>query len=164
MIKFVPEDTSVVFAEIPDEICLAINLSCCPHHCPGCHSPYLQEDYGNILDEGVIDTLIERNKGITCVLFMGGDNDKYELCQLAAHVEMKYGYKTAWYSGEVSLDFMQVGWYFDYIKVGPYVKELGPLNNPNTNQRLYKIGKFYDQHQITTEDITNKFWKHANNQ
>ena len=51
MIKYVPEDTQVVFAEIPDEVSLAINISCCPHRCPGCHSPYLQKDYGVELDE-----------------------------------------------------------------------------------------------------------------
>jgi hypothetical protein len=47
--------------------------------------------------------------------------------------------------------------YFDYIKIGPYIKDRGPLNNPNTNQRMYKIDhEFY--HNFV--DITNKFWKH----
>jgi anaerobic ribonucleoside-triphosphate reductase activating protein len=163
MIKYIPQDTQVVFAEVPDEICLGLNLSLCPHHCPGCHSPYLREDIGEELTSEVLDGLIEKNPGITCVLFLGGDRYKYDLCQLAAHVSMKYGYKTAWYSGEESLDFYQVGWYFDYIKVGPYIENLGPLNNPHTNQRLYKISKFYNRHEIISEDITNKFWKNDNN-
>ena len=37
---------------------------------------------------------------------------------------------------------------FDYVKVGPYVEALGPLNEPTTNQRLYYHG----------EDITSRFW------
>ena len=43
--------------------------------------------------------------------------------------------------------------HLDYLKLGPYIEERGPLNNPNTNQHLYKIckGKIVD-------DITYKFW------
>lgn len=44
------------------------------------------------------------------------------------------------------------------IKLGPYIEELGGLDNPKTNQRLYKIVK--DSDSIWTfEDITNMFWK-----
>lgn len=158
MLKYVPKDTSVVFSEIPDEISLAINISRCPHHCPGCHSPYLQKDYGVELDEETLDQLIEYNPGITCVLFMGGDGDKETLKRLASHIAVK-GYKVAWYSGEKEVDMFEFGWFFDYIKVGPYIENLGPINQPTTNQRLYKIGRFYNQNQIMSEDITNKFWK-----
>lgn len=163
MIKYVPQDTQVVFTEIPDEICLAINLSLCPHHCPGCHSPYLREDIGEELTTNILDKLIDNNPGITCVLFMGGDNDIDELCNLASHISVRI--KSAWYTGskEEDVDFYKTGWYFDYIKVGPYIKEKGPLNNPNTNQRLYKIGRFYNQNLIMRDDITNKFWKYDRN-
>ena len=54
--------------------------------------------------------------------------------------------------------------YFDYIKVGPYKKECGPLDNPNTNQRLYKINKVTEedgQDNVILEDITSKFWKNG---
>ena len=27
---------------------------------------------------------------------------------------------------------------FDYVKTGSYIAELGPLNSPTTNQRMYK--------------------------
>ena len=158
MLKFVPQDTSIVFAEIPDEISLAINISGCPHRCPGCHSPYLQKDYGVVLDEETLDQLIDYNPGITCVVFMGGDGDKETLKRLASHIAVK-GYKVAWYSGEKEVDMFEFGWFFDYIKVGPYIESLGPINQPTTNQRLYKIGRFYNQNQIMLDDITNKFWK-----
>jgi anaerobic ribonucleoside-triphosphate reductase activating protein len=158
MIKYIPQDTQVVFAEIPNEICLAINLSCCPHRCPGCHSPYLREDIGEELTDDVLAYLIKKNPGITCVLFMGGDNDIDRLCELAKRVSVK----TAWYTGstEEEVDFYKVGWFFDYIKVGPYIQERGPLNNPNTNQKLFKIEKFINQDMIIRDDITNKFWTH----
>ena len=158
MLKYVPKDTSIVFSEIPDEISLAINISGCPHHCPGCHSPYLQKDYGVVLDEETLDQLIDYNPGITCVVFMGGDGDKETLKRLASHIAVK-GYKVAWYSGEKEIDMFEFGWFFDYIKVGPYIENLGPINQPTTNQRLYKIGRFYNQNQIMLDDITNKFWK-----
>lgn len=159
MIKYVPQDTQVVFAEIPDEICLAINLSLCPHHCPGCHSPYLREDIGEELTCEKLDELVKNNPGISCVLFMGGDNDLDSLKELARHI---YTIKTAWYTGskEENVNFYEMGWFFDYIKVGPYIEEKGPLNNPNTNQRLYKIGRLYNQDLIMRDDITNKFWKY----
>ena len=41
MLKYV--DTKVVFAEVPDEVTLAINISNCPCHCDGCHSEYLAD-------------------------------------------------------------------------------------------------------------------------
>lgn len=158
MLKFVPQDTSVVFAEIPDEICLAINLSQCPHRCPGCHSPYLQSDCGEELTNEALHNLIKKNPGVTCVCFMGGDGDKERLIELAKDV-VNEGLKTAWYSGETEVDTYKYGWFFDYIKVGPYIERLGPLNSPTTNQRLYKIGRLYNQGLIILDDITNKFWK-----
>ena len=53
MLKYV--NSSVVFQEIPDEVTLAINISNCPCHCPGCHSKYLWEDIGLPLTTGAID-------------------------------------------------------------------------------------------------------------
>ncbi|MCL2329405.1 MAG: 4Fe-4S cluster-binding domain-containing protein [Bacteroidetes bacterium] len=46
--------------------------------------------------------------------------------------------KTAWYSGksEIHPNAMR---FFDYIKIGDYREELGGLQSPATNQRLYKI-------------------------
>ena len=40
----------IVFAEIPGETTLAINIANCPNRCPGCHSPHLQADAGHVLD------------------------------------------------------------------------------------------------------------------
>ena len=152
MIKYIKEDTSVCFADIRAEISLGINLSCCPHRCLGCHSPYLQTNIGDELTIDIIDDLISRNHGVTCVLFMGGDNDKEALKQFGSFVKSK-NLKSAWYSGETELDLNEYGKYFDYIKVGPYIEKLGPLNVKTTNQRLYQIINGI------IEDITYTFWK-----
>ena len=150
MIKYIPEDTSVVFSEIPDEITLAINISNCTHHCPNCHSPYLRADVGEELTPDVVKELLEKNKGVTCICLMGEGNDPDALTNLAASL-YSVPIKLAIYSGRETVE----GWYynaFDYIKIGPYIEELGPLNSRTTNQRLYK--KFDD----VWEDITYRFW------
>lgn len=151
MLKYVPDDTSVVFSEIPDQICLAINISGCPHRCPECHSPYLREDIGEELTIPVLEKLVKKNQGITCVLFMGGDSDKNYLTVLSSYIH-SLNLLVGWYSGEDYLDLNIYMNYFDYIKVGSYKKELGPLNCKTTNQRLYRIidKKFID-------DITYRF-------
>ena len=81
MLKYV--DAKVVFAEVPDEVTLAINISNCPCQCKGCHSSYLAEDIGNPLNKTVLSKLLEDNKGISCVSFMGGDRDTIHIVALA---------------------------------------------------------------------------------
>lgn len=133
-------DTKVVFREVPDQITLAVNISQCPVQCPGCHSSYLAQDIGEILDEDVLDALIKANTGISCVSFMGGDRDPMEVRRLAEWLHCCYPkLKVCWYSGrnlEMARNVIPV---LDFIKVGPYVDEFGPLNSKTTNQRFYSI-------------------------
>lgn len=153
MLKYV--DTKVVFAEIPDEITLAINISGCPCNCKGCHSSYLAEDIGEPLDLQHLTNLIDSNKGITCVGLMGGDANPSEVDDIAQDIKEYYPeLKVGWYSGrqELSKDIELSN--FDYIKLGPYIEEFGPLNSKTTNQRFYKVnGK-------ELVDITSRFWKY----
>lgn len=169
MLKYV--DTKVVFAEIPDEITLAINISNCPCHCKGCHSPYLAEDIGKVLihynkqgDNYItsVDEIIESNLGITCVAIMGGDSEPILVNELAKYIKCNYddSLKVAWYSGKSEIDQNIDLKNFDYIKVGPYIEEKGPLNNPNTNQRLYEVNRLSKlPDRFSLKDITYKFWK-----
>ena len=133
-------DTKVVFREVPDEITLAINISGCPVKCPGCHSSYLVQDIGEILDRSSLDNLLRNNPGITCVSFMGGDADPAFVRELALHVRSsRPGLKVCWYSGR-GLDnvrpYLDV---LDFVKVGPFIDECGPLDWETTNQRFYKV-------------------------
>lgn len=154
MLKYV--NYEIVFAEILDEISLAINISNCPCNCSGCHSSYLAEDIGTLLTQRRLKDIIEKNKGITCVCFMGGDLEPHYINILAKQVKETTDLKVGWYSGrqELSKD-INLKW-FDFIKLGPYIEELGPLNSPNTNQVMYKI--IYQNGTTIMIDITNKFW------
>jgi anaerobic ribonucleoside-triphosphate reductase activating protein len=155
MLKYV--DTKVVFQEVPDEITLAINISGCPCHCEGCHSAYLAEDIGKPLNWDSLNALIYTNTGITCVSFMGGDAEPETIDKLAYEVK-RIGLKTAWYSGRQELSKKIHLWDFDYIKLGPYNKDLGPLNSRTTNQVFYKVVHL-SSGKSKMYDITYKFRK-----
>lgn len=153
MLKYL--NTQVTFAEVPDEITLCINITGCKNGCKNCHSSYLAEDIGNPLNKIVLSKLLEDNKGISCVSFMGGDRDTIHIVALASWIKTHTNLKVAWYSGRQELSDIvarQLRW-FDYIKLGPYREEFGPLNSRTTNQRMYKV------HDCELEDITSKFWK-----
>lgn len=140
MLRFLSYD--IVFQEVPGEVTLAVNLSNCPHRCKACHSPHLQENRGDILDESVIDAFFKRyGNAITCICFMGGDADPLSVEKLSHYVrKLSCGrLKTAWYSGRQELPEGCCVGNFDYIKLGPYVEDLGGLNSPTTNQRFYRV-------------------------
>lgn len=155
MLKYV--DSKVVFAEIPDEITLAINISNCPCHCEECHSPYLADDIGEPLDLQHLTDLIDSSRGITCVCIMGGDANPSEVDDIAQDIKEYYpNLKVGWYSGRdyISKDIDMSN--FNYIKYGHYDKDKGPLNSKTTNQVMLEIDVI--QGKVFTEDITAKFW------
>lgn len=155
MIKFY--NTEVVFEEIPDEVTLAVNITNCQNNCPGCHSSYLRSDIGHELDFKTIDELIAKNDGITCFCFMGEGNDKESLKKDILYIKENYeNLKVGLYSGRENVETTLME-YLDYVKTGPYIAELGPLNKRTTNQRLYKR----EESLVGDDwvDITERFWK-----
>lgn len=163
MMKYVCSE--VVFQELPDEITLAINISGCPIRCPDCHSKYLWEDVGEVLTTEVLESLINKNPGITAICFMGGDSDTNEIINLAKYVKLN-NLAVGWYSGKQTVpnEVLNNLRYFDYIKVGPYIKEKGPINNKNTNQILFEVclvNKLNNKYLL--KNITYKFWKNHEN-
>lgn len=151
MIKYY--NAMVVFEEIPNEITLAINITNCPCHCKGCHSKFLWEDIGTQLTLDELDVLIEKNRGITTVCFMGGDAEPDAINDLAKYICNEKNLKVGWYSGndELSKD-INLEW-FNYVKIGHYDENFGGLNKKTTNQKLYLVKN------KQLEDITYKFWK-----
>lgn len=156
MLKYT--DSLVTFSEVPDEVTLCIDISNCPYHCPGCHSKELWGDIGEWLSVGKLVDLVNKNEGITCVCFMGGDSDLEELYNLFKFIPMLFKHlKIAWYTGRSSIP-EDVPDCLDYIKIGPYKEECGPINKKTTNQKFYcrdSENKF--------QDITYKFWKNDSN-
>ena len=154
MLKYV--NTGIVFQEIPDEVTLAINISGCPCRCPGCHSRYLWEDIGMPLDAAALDDFVAQyGRDITCIAFMGGDGDAKGVNLLAQYLHEEHPqFHVAWYSGRIRIPAAVSVSDFDYIKVGPYIRHLGPLKSPTTNQRLYRI-----RPDGTMDDITHRFWR-----
>ena len=133
----------IVCQEIPDEITLAVNISCCPNRCPGCHSPWLWEDNGRDMTEELLSSLIDRYaSAITCFCFMGGDAEPMEIMRLSKWIRSSYPHiRTGWYSGKETLPEGFDITALDYLKLGPYIAELGGLKSPTTNQILYRISK-----------------------
>jgi anaerobic ribonucleoside-triphosphate reductase activating protein len=156
MIKYL--NTAVTFAEIPTEVTLAINITNCTHNCIGCHSPELREDIGEELTPEVLLNLILKNSGISCVLFLGEGNSLSELNRLVKTVKNSCNLKFALYSGAEKLP-NDVWWLFDYVKIGPYKEECGPINKVTTNQRLYKKVGNNPRIGILWDDITKLFWR-----
>ena len=147
---------SIVFQEVPDEVTLAINISGCPHKCEGCHSKYLWEYDGRYISDDLEDLIKKYDGLITCVCFMGGDQNQNELVSLLTIVH-RNNLKAALYTGVDSLQNLntRVLGNLDYCKIGHYNESKGGLNNSNTNQKMlmwnWKTNKW--------EDITYKFWK-----
>jgi anaerobic ribonucleoside-triphosphate reductase activating protein len=154
MLKYV--NTGIVFQEIPDEVTLAINISNCPCHCPGCHSKYLWENIGIPLTPMAITEMMGHyGAGVTCIAFMGGDADPSYVNTLARFVHREFPQmKVAWYSGRQRIPSSVRKADFDYIKVGPYIAHLGCLKDRTTNQRLYKKASGDD-----FTDVKSAFWK-----
>ena len=163
MIKYKPDTVQIVFEEVPDMVSLAIEITNCPGMCEGCHSPWLREDIGEELTPKILNKLIDENKGINCVVFMGEGKDPEALKCLAFGIRCRsdYPYKVALYSGRDSVE-EDYDRFFDYIKIGSFIPSKGPLNKETTNQRLYEIVSEFDANfelKTTRKDITHKFWR-----
>lgn len=149
MIKYVPSLTDVVLEEIPHRVSLAVEISNCRGNCIGCHSPFLKKDLGDELTAEAVEKLLKTNFGVNCFLFLGEGNDPEALKAIAYYLRSSHpGLELALYSGRESVED-ELFEIFDFVKVGPYIKEFGPLNEKTTNQRLY----------YHRADITSSFWR-----
>lgn len=148
---------SEIFAEVPGEITLGISISGCTIHCQGCHSRELWEDKGISLTVEELQRLLDKHKGITCLCLLGGEHNIDNLIELFQYAHKRV--KTAWYCGLdfIPKDKLGIIEYLDWLKVGHYDQELGPLTSPTTNQRFFQIEHFPNGEYMRI-DITNKFY------
>ena len=152
--------SKVIFSEIPSEVTLGISISGCQIHCEGCHSRELWEDKGTQLTKRNLEKLILSNDGITCLLLLGGEHDIDNLINLFYYVSVTFPkIKTAWYCGldMIPKDKEEILDYLDYVKIGHFDLNLGGLDSPDTNQKLYKINHNQEGNKLI--DITYKFLK-----
>ena len=102
------------------------------------------------MTEELLSSLIDRySSAITCFCFMGGDAEPMEIMRLSKWIRANYPHiRTGWYSGNDSLpegfDIMVL----DYLKLGPYIAELGGLKSPETNQVLYRVSRSGEKQRI----------------
>lgn len=157
-------ETSVTFAEFPDEVALVLSISNCPNGCKGCSSPHLRQDIGQELTTELLHNLIKNNSGITLVGFMGGDADHELIYHLTRFIHKVYGLKVGMYSGKDVID-LKLASELDYYKIGRWRmfegpedtwknQTGGPIVLPTSNQVMYK--------RVNDEliDITDKFRAH----
>ena len=134
---------TIVLQEVPGEVSIAINITGCPHRCAECHSSYLGEDIGAVLEDN-IETIMDQYDGlISCVCLMGGDQCMENLISILKCIKQrqkKPQLKTCVYSGADDIStFTEALPYLDYLKIGHYDKERGALDHKTTNQRFYEI-------------------------
>ena len=137
---------AIVFQEVYNETTLAFSISGCPYHCNGCHSQYLWEYEGDNLIENIERVINKYNGYITCVCFMGGDQNMNELIE-ALKICKSRGLKTCVYSGSSDmLKFKDALTYLDWLKLGKYEERLKSINHiehgvklATSNQHMYKI-------------------------
>jgi anaerobic ribonucleoside-triphosphate reductase activating protein len=140
----------VTLQEVPNEISLVINVSGCPYKCKGCHSQYLWEYDGEYLSEELKDILDFYEGMITCVCFMGGNQNTQELLEHLKAIKEK-NLKTCLYSGCESLNNVEILLpHLDWVKIGRYDKSLRTDDNvqygiklATSNQHIYKKGVDY---------------------
>lgn len=146
--------TSIVFQEVPDEISLAFSISGCPYRCPDCHSKYLWNNQGELLEKTFYAAFHKYEEYITCVCFMEGSQNFDELKNYCEYAR-KHNKKVCLYTGRaLDEDNEQFAYeYLDYLKVGRYLSEYGGLKSPSTNQRFYVV------HNQSLIDETYKFQK-----
>lgn len=145
-----------VFSEVPREISLGISITGCTIRCKGCHSRELWEDTGTPLTIEELQLLLDNHKGITCLLLLGGEHSIDELIPLFEYAHQRV--KTAWYCGLDMLpkDKKEIIDHLDYLKIGHYDQELGGLDSPTTNQRMFFLDHNLDG-SYWQIDITSKF-------
>ena len=132
-------EPQVVFQEVPNEVSLAFLVTGCPFACDGCHS---QDSWtatsGVELDAKTFSNYLSQYKNlITCVVFFGGE---WQAHKLIAHLKFAQnkGLKTCLYTGAEKVSNSIIA-HLDFLKTGRWQKQLGGLNNKNTNQRFINV-------------------------
>lgn len=144
----------VVFQEVPNEISLTFRITGCPLRCKGCHSKASQSAVGiPLTTDHFKDQLNKYKRGVSCVLFMGGEWHPNQLVEYLEIAQIE-GFKTCLYTGLENVPD-NIKSHLDYLKTGPWIAELGGLNSPTTNQIFTDLN--------TNKNLNKYFTKRNNN-
>ena len=129
----------ITLQEVPNEVSLSYLMTGCPLKCEWCHSESAKDGTKGVeLTPSLLREHIEAtNSLITCVLFLWGEWNEEKLLPLL-DVAIEAGMKTALYSWFEKID-NPIKEKLSYLKVWPYIKELGGLSESTTNQRMYNL-------------------------
>lgn len=149
----------VVFQEVPNEISVSFSIAGCPNNCKGCSwknaIQFLKEK--ELTDEYYYDILQQYKNLASCILFLGGEWDSPDLVN-KLRTAQEQGYKTCLYTGldlgKVKPEIMK---HLDYIKVGPYIANLGGLSERTTNQKFInvKTGEIMNHYFVKSKEGSN---------
>lgn len=126
----------IVFQEVPEHISICFSIPGCSLQCDGCHSTHLWKKNNNrsLSLNNYLNVLKKYQAMADCVLFMGGEWNKTELIQFLL-LAKSMDFKTCLYTGLDTVD-EDILDQLNYIKTGPWIKSLGGLSSPITNQRF----------------------------
>jgi anaerobic ribonucleoside-triphosphate reductase activating protein len=136
---------TITLSEMPGYIALAFSFTGCKVGCKDCHSKYLwDKELGSELTPEVFTSIVKHYEGyIDAVLFLGDIEFGTDLADLLITTR-DYNLTVGIYTG---MDLQDCGTYLqllDYVKFGPYKKELGGLDSLTTNQRYVRAKDMKD--------------------
>ena len=149
MIKFPVVNQGVTLQEIPGKIAVFFEIGNCRRRCKGCHSAEymwtkLHRDLWTPLDDMVAYADKHVKLGAEVILLMGGTmNDGVSHASLMTAVnKLSEIAPVGIYSGADDTAYihtlLKYGTPLRYLKTGKYIKKLGGLSSPTTNQRFYE--------------------------
>lgn len=129
----------ITFVEHPWYISLTLFISGCPLNCHNCHSVAEKDPMlGEVITDQLLIDLLDKNTGyIQNVVFLGGEWQAERLVELLQIVKQRK-LLTTLYTGLNELD-NNILKNLDYVKYGPYIEKLGPITNPQSNQKLIDL-------------------------
>lgn len=113
--------------------------------CEECHSPH-HRDRGTMMSVKELTeyACAQEENGATAIVLLGGTTSDYiHKVQLRTVIQvLSKVLPVGLYSGDEQ-DALFWGWrYLTWYKVGPYIKQLGGLESPTTNQRFYRRNEY----------------------
>lgn len=131
--------------EVPNELSLVISAYGCPLSCQEC-SWRGESDWKDYSPTDLKNLITKYAPYVTCVCFLGGEWSE-ELPEILAFCKEK-NLETCLYTGLPDMRNEAILNSLTYLKTGPYIKQLGGLDSPTTNQifKDLRTGEILNHH------------------